>query len=163
MSEKTRSIEEKKLEQALFDQTKKLPQDRQSGKTIKTASALARAITSAATAGPGVSKQKISVTGKLAQALALQKALLPALLKKGRGQYKADLKAPGKPSSGNHQKITKAGQSSKTKGKLAEPTSRPKMNSGGVSFHFKHTFVSKTMAETRDPNAKEAGMSIGFE
>lgn len=157
MSEKSRSIEEKKLEQALFDQSKKLRQDRQSGKTIKTAVALAKAIADAGTSSANGTKQKMPLTGKLAQVLALQKALLPTLVKKGRGQYKANLGAPAKPISGNHQTFGRASPSSKNKGKTAAPTSRPKMNSGGVSFHFKHTFISKNMAGSRDPNAKAAG------
>src|SRR4051794_17960644 len=149
MSEKSRKIQEEQLEQAIFSHTKKPHQERQTGKTIKAAAALAKAITEAGSKGPDGSHQKMPMSGKLAQALAVQRALLPTLLKKGRGQYKADFKAPGKPTSGSQQQLGK--------GRTAAPTSRPKMNSGGVSFHFKHTFVSKTMTGSKDPNARAAG------
>jgi len=153
MSEKTRKVQEDQLEQALFSHTKKARQERQTAKTLKAAAALAQAITAAGSTGAGGTRQKLPVTGKLAQALAVQKALLPTLLKKGRGQYKADFKALAKPTSGTEQRLS---QRSSNREKAA-PTTRPKMNSGGVSFHFKHTFISKTTAGSRDPNAKASG------
>jgi hypothetical protein len=151
MSEKSRTIEELKLENLLFGpRRKRVRSETQTHAAISHATALAQAI-SRATAGSKNTKGAQSDAGsKLAQLQALQKALLPSLGRKGRGQYKADLKAPGKPTSGNVQAKQKAGKGS-------EPTTRPRMHSGGVTFHFRHTFVSRMATGSRDPNARRSG------
>jgi hypothetical protein len=158
MSEKSRRIEELELEKLLFGSRRKRAQSEpQTHDAIRLATALAQAV-SKATAGSKTAKAAQSAAGsKLAQIQALQKALLPTLGKKGRGQYKADLKAPGKATSGNVQRSVQAKQNAQKTGKASEATTRPRMNSGGVTFHFKHTFVSRMTTGSRDPNARPSG------
>jgi hypothetical protein len=157
MSEKSRKIEELELEKAIFGPSKKLRPEPQTRNTIRHATALAQAISKATAGSKNAKAAQGEAASKLAQVRALQKALLPSLGKKGRGQYKANLNAPGKATSGNFQKSAPGKHGAGKSGKRSEPTSRPKMNSGGVTFHFKHTFVSRTMEGSRDPNARRAG------
>jgi hypothetical protein len=158
MSEISRKIEELELEKVIFgSRRKRVRSETQTHNAIRHATALAQAI-SKATAGSRTAKAAQSDAGsKLAQLQALQKVLLPTLGKKGRGQYKADLKAPGKATSGNVQRSVQAKQNAQKTGRGSEPTARLRMNSGGVTFHLKHTFVSRMTTGSRDPNARRSG------
>lgn len=158
MSEKSRRIEEFELEKLLFGPRRKRTRlEPQTHDAIRHATALAQAISRATAGSKNAKAAQGEAASKLAQVRALQKALLPALGKKGRGQYKATLTAPGKATSGNFQKSASGKHGAGKSAKGSESTSRPKMNSGGVTFHFKHTFVSRTMEGSRDPNARQAG------
>jgi hypothetical protein len=164
MSEKSRKIEELELENVIFGPRRKtVRSEPQTQNAIRHATALAQAI-SKASAGSQTAKAAHSAAGsKLAQLRALQRALLPNLGKKARGQYKADLKAPGKATSGNFQKSVQAKQNAENTGKASELTSRPRMNSGGVTLHFKHTFVSRMTTGSRDPNARRSGTAAAHQ
>ncbi|WP_157619781.1 hypothetical protein [Skermanella stibiiresistens] len=157
MSEKSRKIEEQQLGYAIFGTSKKLRPEPQTRTSIRHATALAQAISKAAAGVKNAKAAQGESASKLAQVWALQKALLPSLGKKGRGQYKANLNALSKPTSGSFQKSAPGKHGAGESGKKSVPTSRPKMNSGGTTFHFKHTFVSRTMEGSRDPNARRAG------
>jgi hypothetical protein len=148
---------ERQLENVLLGGRRRRPKEN-SQEIIQSAAKLSNAISTAArsvhqSAGTRGSKPS---TGKLAQALALQRALVPDLAKKGRGRYKSNLRVPGKPSTGNIVKSTR-GQNRQRTGTVRSPTQRPAMNGGGVTFHFRHTFVSKGNGKSTDSNAKRSG------
>ena len=85
MSEKSRKIEEQQLEKAIFGPSTKLRSEPQTRNTIRHATALAQAISKATAGSKNAKAAQSDAASKLAQARALQKALLPALGKKGRG------------------------------------------------------------------------------
>jgi len=151
------SANERKIENVVLGGKRRRPKET-SHESIQTAVKLSNAISTAARSvhqSSGGTRGSPS-TGKLAQALALQRALVPDLATKGRGRYKSDLRAPGKPSTGNIVKSTR-GQNRQRTGTVRSPTQRPVMNGGGVTFHFRHTFVSKRNGRSTDSNAKRSG------
>jgi hypothetical protein len=162
MSMRSDKTKEQRIENVILGPKKRVRPREESQELIRSAAALSKALNAAARSysGPG-DKGRAQQSGKVAQAIALQKALLPDLAKRGRGRYKSDLRAPGRSNTGNPVKRS-GGQKPSRSATPKTPTSRPKMSSGGVTFHFKHTFVSKGMAGS-DPSAKEPGTAAAHQ
>jgi hypothetical protein len=112
---------ERQLENVLLGGRRRRPKEN-SQEIIQSAAKLSNAISTTARSlnqrsGTKGSKQN---TGKIAQALALQKALVPELAKKGRGRYKTNLRASGKSATGNIVK-SKRSQNPRQNGEGAKP------------------------------------------